>query len=274
MADRNYSGYVPGRGMPTYLLGRAYDESSIDSDGASRIFLNTHPTITTAKDTDSCGTSNISHSLSSFSMLSVDQSTHSNLVSTPNTFQYQSNSLMSSIHDELSDTRTICSETTQNFNEACSVVSDPKPTSDTALPSSISYMDTFYAGPIVLDKVEDYNRNLFSGFNYDSHVYTDSANMFPPYVSILSDAETEPDHHRRVRQPSNGLFYFYKTLDRSVSFAILDEISSIGHEQIIDNHLSNLDLTPPDYNKCCLWESPKVDICGPASRRECYGFYS
>ena len=74
MTDRSYSEYIPGRGMSTYLLNRAYDESSIDSDGASRIFLDTHPTITSAKDTDSSTASNIPYSLSSFSMVSIDQS--------------------------------------------------------------------------------------------------------------------------------------------------------------------------------------------------------
>ena len=59
MAEQNYSGYIAGCGMPSYLLDRAYDESSINSDGASRIFADTHSTITTAKDTDSSATSNI-----------------------------------------------------------------------------------------------------------------------------------------------------------------------------------------------------------------------
>ena len=74
MTDRNYSEYVSGRGIPTYLLSRAYDESSVDSDGASRIFFDTHPTITSAKDTDISTASNIPYSLSSFSMVSIDQS--------------------------------------------------------------------------------------------------------------------------------------------------------------------------------------------------------
>ena len=117
MIDRNYSEYVPVRGMPTYLLSRAYDESSIDSDGASKIFLDTHPTITSAKDTDLSATSNISYSLSSFSMVSIDQSSEWNSNLESNTRQNQSSSLISPVYDESSDTRTIRSETRSNFNE-------------------------------------------------------------------------------------------------------------------------------------------------------------
>ena len=117
MTDRNYSEYVPGRVMPTYLLSRAYDKSSIDSDGTSRIFLDTHPTITSAKDTDSSATSNISYSLFPFSMMPIDQSSEwsSNLES--NIRQNESSSLTSPVYDESSDTRTIRSETRSNFNE-------------------------------------------------------------------------------------------------------------------------------------------------------------
>ena len=35
-----------------------------------------------------------------------------------------------------------------------------------------------------------------------------------------------------------------------------------------NNSLNNLFLEPPDYNKCCLWGDPRVDVCRPASRRE------
>ena len=34
------------------------------------------------------------------------------------------------------------------------------------------------------------------------------------------------------------------------------------------NSLNNLFLEPPDYNKCCLWGDPRVNVCGLASRRE------
>ena len=53
MTDRNYSGYFPGCGIPHYLLDRTYDESSCDSDGASRIFADAHSTITSATYADS-----------------------------------------------------------------------------------------------------------------------------------------------------------------------------------------------------------------------------
>ena len=135
MTDRNYSENVPGRGIPAYLLSRAYDESSVDSDGASRIFLDTHPTITSAKDTDSSTASNIPYSLSFFSMVSIDQSSErsSNLES--NLCQNEPSSFISPIDDESSGTRTIRDETRSNFSETYSPVANREPVYETSLPS-------------------------------------------------------------------------------------------------------------------------------------------
>ena len=138
MTDRNSSEYVAGRDIPTYFLSRAYDESSVESDGASRIFLDIHPTITSAKDTDSSTASNIPYSLSSFSMVSIDQSSErsSNLES--NICQNEPSSFISPIQDESSDTRTIRDETRSNFNETYSTVANCEPVYKTPLPSSTS----------------------------------------------------------------------------------------------------------------------------------------
>ena len=99
MIDRNSSKYVQRRGMPTCVLSRAYDKSSIDSDGASRTFYSTHPTITPAIDIDSSDMSNISYSLSFFSMVSIEHSSEwsSNLGS--NICQSESSSFTFSVFD-------------------------------------------------------------------------------------------------------------------------------------------------------------------------------
>ena len=209
MTDRNYSEYVPGRGIPTYLLSRAYDESSVDSDGASRIFFDTHPTITSAKDTDSSTASNILYSLSSFSMVSIDQSSErsSNLES--NICQNESSSFISPIHDESSDTRTIRGETRSNFNETYSTVANREPVYETSLPSSTSHMDTLYNGPIGLNKTDDSNKNLLYDYNsYFSSVYTDPADMYTPYVPLFTETEEEKNFRSHAEKPFCGLFTF------------------------------------------------------------------
>ncbi|CAF1431058.1 unnamed protein product [Rotaria sordida] len=137
MVDRNYSGYVPGRGVPPYLLGRAYDESSIDSDGASRISIDTHSTVTTAKDTDSTNTSNILHSLPSFRMSSVCSPSNELTSSESNVFQYKSNSVMSFVHDESRETRFIRSDNQLNLDNICSIDTNYKSVREASIPSNV-----------------------------------------------------------------------------------------------------------------------------------------
>ena len=190
MTGRNYSEYVSGHGMPTCLLSGAYDESSIDSDGASRIFLDTHPTITSAKYTDSSTASNIPYSLSSFSMVSIDQSSERSSSLESNICQNESSSFVSPVHDESSDTRTIRSETRLNFDQTYTAVATREPVYEISLPSSTSYMDTLYDGPIGLNKIDDYNKNLLYDYNsYSQSVYTDPADMCIPYVSLFTETE-------------------------------------------------------------------------------------
>ena len=106
--------YIVGRGMPSYLLDRAYDESSIDSDGAPRNFADTHSTIATAKDTDSSATSNISYSWFCMSMSSMNESRYSCLNSEQISLNNESSVFFSFICDESSDTRILQSETPLN----------------------------------------------------------------------------------------------------------------------------------------------------------------
>ena len=77
MTKQKYSRYSATSecGMLTRTLERAYDASNIDNDGVSRIFVDTHSTITIAKDTDLSATSNISHRwFSTISMSSMNES--------------------------------------------------------------------------------------------------------------------------------------------------------------------------------------------------------
>ena len=60
---------------------------------------------------------------------------------------------------------------------------------------------------------------------------------------------------------------FVKKRNYAAAQIILDEMQS-DKELEENNSLNNLFLEPSDYNKCCLWGDPRVDVCGSASRRE------
>jgi hypothetical protein len=192
--------------MPPYLLNRAYDASSIDSDGASRIFMNTHSTITTAKDTDSSATSNISYSSSSFSMSSISSISNVNSNARRNAYQPGSSSAISSIYDESSDSRTIRSETQSNFDETHSSLSNRGLAHKVSIPPSISYMDTLYTGPVCLSKSDGHTTNFSSGYDDISATYTDPSNMFTPYISLFPVSNRELEQREQEKNASRGLF--------------------------------------------------------------------
>ena len=105
------------------------------------------------------------YSLSSFSMVLIDQSSEQSSNLESNICQNESSSFISPVHDESNDTRTICSETRSNFNETYSTVANREPVYEISLPSSTSYMDTLYDGPTGLNKIDDYNKNLLYDYN-------------------------------------------------------------------------------------------------------------
>ena len=156
MADRNSPEYVPGRGLPPYLLSRTYDGSSTDSDGASRIFMDTDPSRTTGEYTGSSATSIMTYSSSSFSISSISSISNANSNSERNAFQHEPSSIVSSIYDDSSETRTIRSKAQSNFGETYSIVSNREPVREVSIPSSISYMDTLYTGPIGHKRLDMY----------------------------------------------------------------------------------------------------------------------
>jgi hypothetical protein len=98
MADKNN---IAGRGKPVYLLDRVKYESSIGSNyGISRIFNRTAST-TTSVSSDIFYTSSLLRDSSTCGKLSAFSDF------APNSCEYKSSSKMSSIYDELVETRTI-----------------------------------------------------------------------------------------------------------------------------------------------------------------------
>ena len=186
MAEQNYFGYTSGHGVPSYLLDRIHDDSSIDSDGAPRIFANTHPTITSAKDTDSSTTSNISYSWSWDSMTNITDMSSWNSNSRTVTLENVSSLLQTSAYDESIDMRTMKSDSCSSFNEAESNDSNRGVIYETSLPSSTSIMDTIGDLIIGLNKFDDRQETFSNDYNSSSTAYHEIGEMFTPYGFVFS----------------------------------------------------------------------------------------
>ena len=71
MADGSKLRYAPGRGIPCYLLDRVGNDSSIYSDGASRIFVGTDSSSTIEKDMNKLDSTNTRSNSSLFNLSTV-----------------------------------------------------------------------------------------------------------------------------------------------------------------------------------------------------------
>ena len=117
MAEQNCFRYTSECGVQSHLLDRIHDDSSIDSNGASRIFANTHPTIASAKDTDSSTTSNIFYSWPWDSMTNITDRSSWNSNSKRVTSENVPSLLQSFAYDKSIDMRTMKSDSCLSFNE-------------------------------------------------------------------------------------------------------------------------------------------------------------
>ncbi len=112
--------YCRGRRLPPYLLGRAYDNECISSDGTSKFSINTDSPITSANDTTS-NILTIPHSYSSTSVACITNTLNWPANSASSGFQHESNSVVSSIHNEPSETRSIRSNNQSTFHATYTV---------------------------------------------------------------------------------------------------------------------------------------------------------
>ena len=106
MADRSEHQYIAGRGIPCYLLDRVGDDSSIYSDGASRIFIGADSSSSSSSIQNNTDKSDIINTLSNsalFNLSTVDCTTDTLRISDQNILQYYSSINISSIDSELCD---------------------------------------------------------------------------------------------------------------------------------------------------------------------------
>ena len=105
MADRSEHQYIPDRGIPCYLLDRVGGDSSIYSDGTSRIFIGTDSSSSIENNTDISDSINTLSNSSLFYLSTVGSMTDTLRISNQNLPQYQSSINISSIDSELCDSR-------------------------------------------------------------------------------------------------------------------------------------------------------------------------
>ncbi|CAF3405600.1 unnamed protein product [Rotaria sp. Silwood1] len=192
MVDRNNGGYVSGRGIPSYLLDRVDDNSSIYSDGASRIFREIDSLVTTSRGSYTSNISNIPYSSSSFTIASVDGISTSLLGSELNSSQQRLNCNISSVSNKTDETTTIRSDYPSTSDNRLINVRHEK-VNEVSMLSYMSLMDTACSIPICLRKDDEQNASVVYSSNGASNVFTDPDHMFPPYVSLLSQEEDETE---------------------------------------------------------------------------------
>ncbi|CAF3400185.1 unnamed protein product [Rotaria sp. Silwood2] len=209
MDGQDINRYQPGRGLPTYLLSRNYAGSSTDSDGASRIFAASSCSMTSDEDSES---SSISQIPRTFSYMSTSSSfTWSDTTSismSPSTFQYETSSASRSIDDE---TRTIRSETFSMQTEnpptfsATSSIGEASSTAAEAGWSTVALVGGLLVSSMSLTNTNESNNYISYAYDYNSPAVSRVEDMFPPYVSIFSNDDSQSHHERNE---SSGLYYY------------------------------------------------------------------
>ncbi|CAF5057463.1 unnamed protein product [Rotaria magnacalcarata] len=173
------SGSISGHDLPHYLLDRASNESSIDNDGASRIFSTTDSSETTAKDTDVSITSR-SFDTSSLNVSSIYNTSDRFSRVERYSFQYESRSNLSFLHDEYSDSRTIRNDNPTSSASTYITNSIHENAPEASMLSNMSSIDISCSIPVCLTKDGDYETSALLSDPFYSNDYTEPKNMFPP----------------------------------------------------------------------------------------------
>jgi hypothetical protein len=205
MTGQDSAGYRPGRGLPPYLLSRNYADSSTDSDGASRTFASSSYSMASDKDSDCTSVAPIPRPFSYMSTSSSITWSDTTSISTgPSTFQYDTSSMSQSIGDE---TRTLRNETCSREMESPSSYISTGPTyeaSNASMEKTVSSNFSagyLYAGPVYLTNTYDFNTNMSSTWDMNAPAVHRSEDMFPPYVSVISNVVNE--QHRPIAKSSS-----------------------------------------------------------------------
>ena len=126
----------------------------------------------------------------------------------PSTFQYETSSASRSADDK---TRTIRSEmsSTQiqdppNFSATSSIGEASSTTAETRV-SSVALLSGLVIGSMSLTNTNESNNYMSSAYDYNARAISRVEDMFPSYVSLLSN---DDNHSHHERNESSGLYYY------------------------------------------------------------------
>ncbi|CAF4018069.1 unnamed protein product, partial [Rotaria sp. Silwood1] len=142
MENQSKAEYIPGRGIPCYLLDRIDDRSSMYSDGASRIFIESDSCSTIEKNKDTSATYNTLSNSSFFNLSAVDSMSGILEVSNQNSVQYQSSINMLSIGSEFCESTITQGDTMRSSNNISLINTIQQHAPEVTVLSNFSLMDT------------------------------------------------------------------------------------------------------------------------------------
>ena len=185
MADRSEHQYIPGRGIPCYLLERVGDDSSIYSDGASRIFIRIDSSSSIEKNTDISDSINTLSYSSLFNLSTAGSMTDMLRISDQNLLQYQSSINISSIDSELCDSRNTECDVGVSLNDISLMNTVHEEATEVTMLSNTSLMDTSYNIPMYFTTDESQDNHV----DFDKQLYsnnsTESENIFIECIRLF-----------------------------------------------------------------------------------------
>ena len=206
IADGSELRYTRGRGIPCYLLDRVGDDSSIYSDGASRIFVTTDSSSAIEKKTNTLASINTLTNSSLFNLSIIGSMCDSLGISDQNLFQCQPSINMSSIGSEFHDSRTTERCITLSSSNKSLVNHMQEGAREVTMLSNISAVDTYCSIPVCITKDQSQEEH----FVLDDQVHSNNSkgveNMFPEYVRLLSDFEDEPRCEKNIEDSFESQF--------------------------------------------------------------------
>lgn len=132
--------------------------------------------------------------------------------------------------------------------------------------SSMSLLGISSGIPVCLTKDQYYTDNTLYSDDCYSTTNFKHENMFPPYVRLFSESDSEFEQHHNA-DVRGGVLSVDDKIEKTF---ILVGLSTLGtNEDDINVSVSKKPAVPlPEYNQCCLWSNPRVGTCGDTSHRK------
>ena len=250
MADRSKHQYIPGYGIPCYLLDRVGDDSSIYSDGASTIFIGTGSSSSIEKNTDISDSINTLTNSSLFNLPIVGFMSDTLGTSDQSLLQYKSSINISSISSDSYDSRTTQSHITLSSDNSSLINHTKKRTHEVTVLSNISAMDTWCSILVCPTKDRSQDEHVVFDNQFYSNNSKEPENRLPEYVRLFPDPEDEPGCENNIEDLSSSLFHGILNILRP--FLLFQVLRNSEEVRTDDNQSSyRVQVIEPRFDDCC-----------------------